>query len=262
VTAVEKSKVVIVMPAYNAADTLERTFDDIPKDAVDEIILVDDCSADKTVEIARSLGITVICHEKNKGYGGNQKTCYQAALEHGADFVVMLHPDYQYDARLIPYMVGFLKEGICDVLLGSRIRTRREALSKGMPAWKYFSNRVLTATENFILGQNLGEFHSGYRAYSREALEKIPFLNNSDDFVFDSQFLVQSVYFGFRLADVPVPVRYFKEASSISFRRSMIYGTSTVKALACFVGASLGIGRPVIFRPDSREGTAQSASTI
>ncbi len=259
-TDAENQKVVIVMPAYNAADTLERTYDDIPKDAVDEIILVDDCSADKTVEIAQSLGITVIRHEKNKGYGGNQKTCYQAALERNADVVVMLHPDYQYDARLIPYIVGFLKQGICDVLLGSRIRTRREALGKGMPAWKYFSNRVLTATENFILGQNLGEFHSGYRAYRREVLEKIPFLNNSDDFVFDSQFLVQAVYFGFRIADVPVPVRYFKEASSINFWRSMTYGMSTVKALACFVGASLGIYTPKVFCPDGREGTAESAS--
>lgn len=245
------------MPAYNAADTLERTYRDIPEGVADEIILVDDLSRDNTVEIARSLGLTVITHEINKGYGGNQKTCYTEALARGADIVVMLHPDFQYDARLVPYMVGFLKEGICDVILGSRIRTRREALSKGMPAYKYFSNRFLTIVENLVLGQNLAEFHSGYRAYTREVLETIPFLNNSDDFVFDSQFLVQAVYFGFRLGDVPVPVRYFGEASSISFRRSVTYGSSTISVLSKYIAAGLGIGRPRIFQPDSRGGSAR-----
>jgi glycosyltransferase involved in cell wall biosynthesis len=249
-------KVVIVMPAYNAADTLEQTFRDIPEGTADEIILVDDRSSDNTVEIAKSLGLHVIVHENNLGYGGNQKTCYLAALDCGADIVVMLHPDMQYDARLVPYMTGFLKQGICDVLLGSRIRTRREALGKGMPAYKYFSNRALTIFENFILGQNLSEFHSGYRAYTREVLEKIPFLNNSDDFVFDSQFLVQAVYFGFRLADVPVPVRYFKEASSISFWRSVQYGSATLSALCGFLAGSLGVGKPKIFQADGREGSA------
>ncbi len=245
------------MPAYNAADTLERTYRDIPEGVADEIILVDDLSRDNTVEVARSLGLTVVVHERNKGYGGNQKTCYQEALARGADIVVMLHPDFQYDARLVPYMVGFLKEGICDVILGSRIRTRREALSKGMPAYKYFFNRFLTILENLVLGQNLSEFHSGYRAYTREVLETVPFLNNSDDFVFDSEFLVQAVYFGFRLGDVPVPVRYFSEASSISFRRSVTYGTATISVLSKYIAAGFGFGRPRIFRPDSRSEPAR-----
>jgi len=258
VTQSKDHKVIIVMPAYNAEGTLERTFRDIPEGAADEIILVDDQSRDKTPEIARSLGLTVICHDQNKGYGGNQKTCYQVALDHGADIVVMLHPDFQYDARLVPYLAGFLKAGICDVLLGSRIRTRREALSKGMPAYKYFSNRLLTIIENFVLGQNLGEFHSGYRAYTRKVLQTIPFMNNSDDFVFDSQFLVQAVYFGFRLADVPVPVRYFKEASSISFKRSMQYGTGTLGVLFDYISATLGLRTPKIFQADGREGTAEA----
>ena len=253
----ENQKVVIVMPAYNAADTLERTYRDIPEGVADEVILVDDCSSDATVEIAESLGLTVIRHERNLGYGGNQKTCYRTALEHGAGIVVMLHPDFQYDARLVPYMVGFLREGICDVILGSRIRTRREALAKGMPAYKYFSNRLLTIMENLVLGQNLAEFHSGYRAYTRQVLETVPFLNNSDDFVFDSQFLVQAVYFGFRLGDVPVPVRYFGEASSISFRRSLAYGSATLTVLLDYMLAGLGLYQARIFRPDERDGTAR-----
>lgn len=235
------------MPAYNAESTLERTVRDIPEGIVDEIILVDDASSDNTVEVARDLGLTVIQHDCNKGYGGNQKTCYQAALERDAGYVIMLHPDYQYDARLIPYMVGFLKADICDVLLGCRIRTRREALGKGMPAYKYFSNRFMTIAENLVLGQNLGEFHSGYRAYTRKVLETIPYMNNSDDFVFDSEFLTQAVYFDFRLADVPVPVRYFKEASSIGFFRSVIYGLSTMATMAKYLLALSGIYKANIF---------------
>ena len=180
---------------------------------------VDDGSSDRTAEVARSLGITVIEREQNGGYGANQKTCYQHALERDADFVVMLHPDFQYDSRVAGIAVDFLKLGICDVVLGSRIRTRREALDGGMPAWKYLANRILTTVENVALGQNLGDFHSGFRAYTREVLETIPFLENSDDFVFDNQFLAQAVHFGFRIGDVPVPVRYFEEASSIPFRR-------------------------------------------
>ena len=241
------------MPAYNAERTLEKTFRDIPEGCYDEVILVDDASRDRTVEVAEALGITVIRHERNKGYGGNQKTCYKAALERGADYVVMLHPDDQYDARLIPYMVGFLREGICDVLLGSRIRTRKEALGRGMPAYKYFSNRLMTIIENLVLGQNLGEFHSGYRAYTRKVLATIPFERNSDGFVFDSEFLVQSVYFGFRLGDVPVPVRYFKEASSIDFRRSLKYGLLTMFTLVKYVAACTGIFKPSIF--STQEGT-------
>ncbi|MCY2962814.1 MAG: glycosyltransferase family 2 protein [Planctomycetota bacterium] len=216
------------MPAYNAASTLRRTVGDIPAGSVAQTVLVDDCSRDNTVEIARELGLTVIAHERNTGYGGNQKTCYKKALELGADYVVMIHPDYQYDSRVIPAAVEILRLGICDVSLGSRIRTRQETLAGGMPVYKYFANRCLTFTENVLLGQNLGDFHSGFRAYTRQVLETIPFERNSDDFVFDSQFLAQAVHFGFKLGDIPVPVRYFSEASSINFRRSMTYGLATL----------------------------------
>ncbi len=203
-------RVLVVMPAYNAARTLERTVADIPRGSVDEILLVDDASSDDTVAVAERLGLTVIRHARNCGYGGNQKTCYRYALESGADYVVMVHPDYQYDSRVVPLAVGFLRLGICDVLLGSRIRTRREALAGGMPRFKYIFNRLLTIVQNTALGQNLGEFHSGFRAYRRAVLEKIAFQQNSDDFAFDSQFLVQAIHLGFRVADVPVPVRYFR----------------------------------------------------
>jgi glycosyltransferase involved in cell wall biosynthesis len=221
-------KAVIVMPAYNAAKTLRKTIEDIPHGCFSEIILVDDHSKDDTVEIARSLGLTVITHQKNQGYGANQKTCYDAALERGADAVVMLHPDYQYDSRTIPFFLGFLALGICDVLLGSRVRSRREAIGSGMPVYKYVSNRFLTSFENVGMGQNLADFHSGFRCYRREVLERIPYRNNSDDFVFDTQFLAQAAYFGFRIGDAPVPCRYFDEASSINFRRSARYGLLTM----------------------------------
>lgn len=235
------------MPAYNAAATLERTLADIPPGTVDEIILVDDCSRDETAQLARRLGLTVIVHEKNRGYGGNQKTCYQQALASGADYVVMIHPDYQYDSRVVGAAVEFLKLGICDVILGSRIRTRREALSGGMPGWKYVANRCLTTVENIALGQNLGDFHSGFRAYRREVLESVPWQHNTDDFAFDSQFLAQAVYFHFKLGDVPVPVRYFDEASSINFRRSVTYGLTTLWILAQFWLQKLRICRFTIF---------------
>jgi glycosyltransferase involved in cell wall biosynthesis len=241
-------RTVAVMPAYNAGATLKQTVDDIPAGAVDEIILVDDCSTDNTVELARQLGLTVVTHEKNLGYGGNQKTCYRYALDGGADYVVMIHPDYQYDSRVIPLAVEILRLGICDCVLGSRIRTRSEALDGGMPLYKYLANRVLTTIENVALGQNLGDFHSGFRAYRREVLETIPFQNNSDDFVFDTQFLVQAVYFGFKLGDIPVPVRYFDEASSINFRRSVKYGLGTLGAVGRYWMARLGIGRTGLFR--------------
>ena len=221
-------KVMVVMPAYNAELTLERTLREIPPGSVDEILVVDDASRDRTVEVAQRLGLRVIQHSKNRGYGGNQKTCYTEALKTDADVIVMVHPDYQYDGRVIPHMVAFIELGICDVMVGSRIRTRAEALAGGMPLYKYIANRLLTVFENVMLGQNLGDAHSGLRAYRREVLETIPFENNSDDFVFDSQFLVQCVHFGFRLGDVPVPVRYFKEASSINFWRSVRYGLGTV----------------------------------
>ena len=237
------------MPAYNAAATLRQTVADIPAGAVDEIILVDDGSRDDTVAIARELGLTVIEHERNTGYGGNQKTCYRRALDAGADYVVMIHPDYQYDSRVIPAAVEFLRLGICDCVLGSRIRSRKEALDGGMPAWKYIANRLLTVVENIALGQNLGDFHSGFRAYRREVLETIPWERNSDDFVFDSQFLAQAVHFGFKLGDVPVPVRYFKEASSINFVRSVKYGLSTLAVVAKFWLHRLRLWRSKLFRP-------------
>jgi len=223
------------MPAYNAEATVERTVRDIPRDAVDQIILVDDFSRDNTAAVAGGLGLTVVVHEQNRGYGGNQKTCYRHALDAGADFVVMVHADYQYDSRLVGVAVEILRLDVCDVVLGSRIRTRREALRGGMPFWKYVANRILTITENVVLGQNLGDFHSGFRAYRRRVLETIPYDRNSDDFVFDSQFLAQAVHFGFRVGDIPVPVRYFAEASSISFRRSVRYGFSTLGVLARFL---------------------------
>ena len=244
-------KVVVVMPAYNAAETLERTVADIPADLVDGIILVDDASSDGTAEIARRLGLTTIVHKRNQGYGANQKTCYDRALAAGADYVVMIHPDYQYDSRLAGSILTFLKAGICDVILGSRIRTRAEALACGMPRYKYVANRVLTIIENVLTGQNLGEWHSGYRAYTRRVLETIPYHRNSDDFVFDSEFLVQCVYFGFRMGDVPVPVRYFSEASSINMRRSVVYGMQTLLSHLKLLGTRLGVPCP-LFEPKAR----------
>jgi glycosyltransferase involved in cell wall biosynthesis len=242
-------RAIVVMPAYNAQTTLEQTVADIPSGCIDEIILVDDCSRDDTVATARRLGLTVIQHERNLGYGGNQKTCYHEALARAADVVIMIHPDYQYDSRLVPHLVGLLRTGHCDVVLGNRIRTRREARAGGMPAYKYFANRMLTMIENLWMGQNLGECHSGMRGYRREVLETIPWQGNSDDFVFDSQFLVQAVHFGFRIGDIPVPVRYMKEASSISFRRSVTYGLGTLGVLAQWTLHRLGLARSAIFEP-------------
>ncbi len=245
-------RTVVVMPAYNAEATLEKTVADIPPGTVDEIILVDDASRDGTVELARKLGLVVHTHADNQGYGANQKSCYPHALAAKADYIVMVHPDYQYDSRMIPVMVEILRLGVCDCVLGSRIRSRREALDGGMPRYKYFANRVLTILENVLLGQNLGDFHSGLRAYRRELLEVVPFEENSNDFVFDSQFLAQAVHFGFKLGDIPVPVRYFDEASSINFRRSLRYGLSTLGVLAGYWANRLGIWRSRLYSDDKR----------
>lgn len=228
------SKVWVVMPAYNAAETVARTYWDIPKEIRHHVILVDDCSQDNTSEIAEGLGIEVIQHARNQGYGGNQKTCYAAALDRGAEIVIMIHPDYQYDARVALIMAEIISLGTCDMVLGNRIRTRREALEGGMPRWKYFINRTSTFGENLVLGQSIGDFHSGLRAYSRKVLETIPFECNSQDFAFDQEMLVQAVAYGFRLGDIPVPVRYMKEASSINFGRSLRYGMGGLTAIGSY----------------------------
>jgi len=224
----KKSKVIVVLPALNAEKTLEKTVREIPKDIVSEIILVDDGSQDRTTALARKLNLTIYSHDKNKGYGANQKTCYSIALEKNADIIVMIHPDYQYDPRAIKYLVGFIEEGYCDVMLGSRIRSRKEALEGGMPIYKYLANRFLTFWENVLSGQNLSEWHTGMRAYKREVLEKIDFLNNSDNFVFDSQVLFQIIEKGYRIDDIPVPVRYTAESSSIDFVHGLQYGILTL----------------------------------
>lgn len=223
-----KPKVVVVLPAYNAEKTLEKTVRDIPKEVVSEIILVDDGSRDGTVVLAKRLGLKIAIHKRNKGYGANQKTCYRLALKSRADIVVMIHPDYQYDPRLIRHFVEFIRGGYFDVMLGSRIRSRREALAGGMPVYKYLGNRALTFLENLVSGQSLSEWHTGMRAYRREVLEAIDFGRNSDDFVFDSQVLFKIVEKGFLIGEIPVPVRYFSEASSIDFWRSVKYGLGTV----------------------------------
>jgi glycosyltransferase involved in cell wall biosynthesis len=217
-------KICVVLPAYNAALTLERTYGEVPMDIVDEVILVDDKSSDDTVEVARALGIRhIICHDENKGYGGNQKSCYAKALELGADVVVMLHPDYQYTPRLIESMVYVIVNGVYPVVLGSRI-LGTGARKGGMPRYKYFFNRCLTFIQNVLMGQKLSEYHTGYRAFSSDVLRAINFMADSDDFVFDNQMLAQIFYAGYEIAEITCPTKYFPEASSINFRRSSKYG--------------------------------------
>lgn len=223
-----KPKVIAVLPAYNAEKTLEKTVADIPRDVVDEIILVDDKSKDETVKLAKKLNLTIFVHEKNGGYGANQKTCYKMALKNGADIIVMIHPDFQYDPKMAKYLVLFIQEGYFDIMLGSRIRSRKEALEGGMPLYKYIANRFLTFYENMLSGQNLSEWHTGMRAYRREVLENIDFENNSDDFIFDTEVLFKSLEKNYKIGEVPVPVRYFKDASSINFSRSLSYGLLTL----------------------------------
>ncbi len=241
------SKVIVVMPAYNAARTLERTYNDLPREVVDHVILVDDVSRDETVEVAQRLGLKVIVHVQNRGYGGNQKTCYIEALRDGADVVVMLHPDYQYDSRLVPQLIAPIRAGEADLVLGSRL-LGGGTLAGGMPRWKFVSNRFLTIIENITLGQHLSECHTGFRAYSRRLLETIPFLLNSDDFVFDTEVIAQTVAFGFRVAEIPVPTRYFAEASSVNFGRSVVYGLGTLAVMARYLLDRRGIRRSPQFR--------------
>ncbi|HWA70789.1 MAG TPA: glycosyltransferase family 2 protein [Polyangiaceae bacterium] len=248
-------KIVVVMPAYNAGQTLERTVADIP-DLVDEIIVVDDHSKDDTVAVATKLGLHTVVHEQNRGYGGNQKTCYREALRRGADIVVMVHPDYQYTPRLIPALAHCVASGLYDVALGSRILGGR-ALAGGMPRYKYVANRMLTALENLLLSEKLSEYHTGYRAFSRRVLETLPLEENDDDFVFDNQMLVQAVHFGFGIAEVTCPTRYFEEASSINFKRSVQYGFGVLRAALDFRLTRLGLPAPRYLREDGRRLTVE-----
>ncbi|MCD6405813.1 MAG: glycosyltransferase family 2 protein [Planctomycetes bacterium] len=242
-----QARVVVVMPAYNAAKTLEKTFHDIPEGSADEVLLVDDASADETAEVARGLGIHVLQHPANRGYGGNQKTCYTEALSLGADIIVMLHPDYQYDPKRIPDIVRPIKEGAADLVLGSRLADGK-ALAGGMPLYKFISNRFLTIVENLVLGQHLTEMHTGYRAYSRRLLETIPFMTNSEGFVFDTQVIVQTAAFGFKIAEIPVPSKYIPEGSSIRFGASVAYGLGTLWTLVRYLLHKAHLKRDRLFR--------------
>ncbi len=247
ITVSAAAKIVVTMPAYNAAKTLLQTFEDIPKGLVSEIILVDDCSADDTAAVGSALDFKVIRHPHNVGYGGNQKTCYLEALRDGADIVIMLHPDYQYDPKKIPEMVAPILEGKADIVLGSRF-LGGGALKGGMPMYKYIANRFLTTCQNLVLGTHLSEFHTGYRAYSRKFLETVPFLRNSLAFVFDGEILCQAVYFNFRIAEIPVETRYFPEASSINFINSTKYGLACLATLGKYLLAKYKISIDPLFK--------------
>ncbi len=236
-------KIIVVMPAYNAAKTLALTVGEIDRTLVDEIILVDDCSRDSTIQVAKDLNLHVIKHEKNLGYGGNQKTCYRTALERGADIVVMVHPDYQYTPKLIPSMVSLIDTGLFDLVLGSRI-LGGTALEGGMPFYKYVSNRFLTAVQNLLTGMKLSEYHTGYRAFTRPLLESLPLDRNSDDFVFDNQMLVQAHLAGFKAGEITCPTKYFEEASSINFSRSLRYGLGCLWNSVLYVSAKRNLFTP------------------
>jgi glycosyltransferase involved in cell wall biosynthesis len=244
-------KIVVVMPAYNAARTIERTYAEIPLDLVDEVVVTDDASRDATVEIARRLGLRTLVHERNRGYGGNQKTCYAEALRLGADVVVMLHPDYQYPPKLIAAMVGLITDGPFDVVLGSRVLGGRARLG-GMPLYKYVSNRALTAAQNLLCGAKLSEYHTGYRAFSRQVLESLPLLENSEDFVFDNQMLAQILYADFEIGEISCPAAYFDEASSINFRRSVTYGLGVLGVSMQYFLQRRGWASFPIFSPSGR----------
>lgn len=236
------------MPAYNAQKTVKLTYDDLPHDLIAKVILVDDVSRDKTVEVAKKLGITVFAHSKNKGYGGNQKTCYDAALKENPDIVVMVHPDYQYDAKLTGVLCEPIVNGRADIMLGSRIQTRRQVLAGGMPLYKYFANRFLTLLENLAMGLNLSEYHTGFRAYSARVLKSVPYRKFSDDFVFDQQILISALSRGFNIGEIPVPCKYFPEASSINWKRSIKYGLGTLWTVFLYLACQLGIIRSRLFK--------------
>ena len=246
-------RLMVVMPAYKAAQTLEATWRGLPHKIVDRVLLVDDASNDETAELAASLGMDVLLHDTNQGYGANQKTCYQAALKDGADIIVMLHPDYQYEPRLATAMAAMIESEVYDIVLGSRI-IGGGALSGGMPLWKYFANRVLTAFQNLLLGAKFSEYHSGYRAYSRKVLEELNWQENSDDFVFDNQFLVQGVIANLRMGEISVPTKYFDDASSINFNRSVQYGLGVVVTSFAGLFKRLGLyNSPLFAKPKSHE---------
>lgn len=245
---VKGMKVVVVMPAYNAAKTLEKTFGEVDFEIVDQVILVDDASRDNTPKVAKQLGIKTIVHLANKGYGGNQKTCYRAALDEGADIVVMLHPDYQYTPKLIGPMAYLISTGLYDIVMGSRILPKG-AIGGGMPVYKYIANRFLTFAENILLSQKLSEYHTGFRAFHKRVLETLPLEENSDDFVFDNQFIAQAVHFGFRIGEISCPTLYFKEASSINLKRSISYGFGVLGTALRFRLQKWGLACYAIFDP-------------
>lgn len=245
-------KVIVVMPAYNSQETIERTYSEIPRGIVDEILLTDDHSTDQTVEVATRLGLEVFVHEKNLGYGANQKTCYREALRRKGDIIIMLHPDYQYPPKLITAMAGLICSDMFDVVLGSRILGGM-ALKGGMPAYKYVSNRVLTLLQNLLMRQKLAEYHTGYRAFSSSVLVNLPLLEDSDDFVFDNQILAQAAFFGYRIGEITSPTRYSRDSSSISFRRSVVYGFGVLATSLKFFLQKRGIGRFAIYNPNGRK---------
>jgi glycosyltransferase involved in cell wall biosynthesis len=249
-------KLIVVMPAYNAARTLERTYNDLPFDVIDEVLLVDDASADATVEVSRSLGLTTFLHDQNMGYGRNQKTCYREALKRGADIVVMVHPDYQYSPRLVLPIAGMIAVGEYDVVIGSRI-LGNGALKGGMPLYKYIANRFLTAFQNLLIGQKLSEYHTGYRAFSREVLESLPLEENTNDFIFDNEMLAQIVFFNFKIGEISCPTKYFDEASSINFTRSVRYGLGVLVTSLEFRLQKMGIGSFRIFNSQGPRLTEQ-----
>lgn len=252
---VEATKVCVVFPAYNAANTIAATLNRIPAGAADHMILVDDRSSDDTAQVARDLGLQVIVHEENRGYGGNQKTCYRAALETDADVIVMVHPDNQYDPALVPLLVGFIASGVVDVTFGCRIMRRKDVLSGGMPRIKYLANRLLTIIENMAFGYNLPEYHTGYRAFHRRVLERVPFERCSDDFVFDQEIVAQIRAADFRIGGVPVPTHYGPDSSSISFGRSSWYAAGTLGAVSRYLLWQMGWKSQDLFRPGADDGS-------
>ena len=253
-------RLVVVLPAYNAARTLQKTYEELPHEIIDEVILVDDASSDETAEMARKLGIRTFIHPKNRGYGGNQKTCYRQALECGADIVIMVHPDYQYTPALVTAMSSLIGMGVYDAVLGSRM-LGTSALKGGMPRYKYVSNRILTATQNIMTGRKLSEYHTGYRAFTRQVLETLPLEENSDDFVFDNEMLTQIIAFGYSIGEVSCPTKYFPEASSISFARSVKYGLGVLSVSFKYRLQRWGLRSYRIFDPNGRKIQLGSTAT-